>query len=120
MKFFVYCFFFAFFGLLLFLWKRLYFRSVSVVKIDSGAASVVAVKPTLGWFRNNRSANSGFTSLGNGYIAWQFSSSEDERLTYSESFNFDSTVYIFRTKFGRLCSVNLSERCLSDVLKKFK
>ncbi len=120
MKFFVYCFFIAFFGCLLFLWKRLYFRSVSVVKIQDGSASVVSVKPTFGWFRNNRSVNSGFTSLGNGYVAWQFASSEDAHLTYSDSFVFESTVYIFRSKFGRFCSVNLSERCLSDVLKKFK
>jgi hypothetical protein len=34
---------------------------------------------------------------------------------------FNSDVYIFkRGKFGRFQSVDLSDRCLNDILKKFK
>lgn len=111
----VYCFFIV--ALLVF-WKMVYLKPLAVVSISSGVSSVVSVKPSRSFFRSLRSQNSCFYSLGDGYLAWQCSSSEDQQ-TFNSQLNVDSSVYIFRHKLGRFRSVSLSDRRLSDIIKKF-
>lgn len=119
MGFFVFMLYIGFFAALLILWKKVYFRPIATVLISEGDSSVVSVKPSKAFFRSLKSQNSCFYSLGDGYVAWQCSSSDTVQ-HFTDLLNVDSSVYIFRVKLGRFRSVTLSDRKLSDLIKKFK
>lgn len=119
MGFFMFMLYVGIFAALLILWKKVYFRPIATVLISDGDSSVVSVKPSKAFFRSLKSNNSCFYSLGDSYVAWQCSSSDTVQ-HYSDLLNVDSSVYIFRVKFGRFRSVTLSDRKLSDLIKKFK
>ena len=109
----------------LFFMRSVYLSSISCVKIVSTDHTyidylVVPVKPSKKFF-NALSAGlpSSFVSLGNGYYAYYVDDS-DICLTYND-FEFSSVVCIFkRSRFGRYVSIDLSDRCLNDIIKKFK
>lgn len=105
--------------------RSVYFSSLSVVKIVSTDHTyidylVISVKPSKKFFKSISSGlSSSFVALGNGYFAFYVDDS-DVCLSYN-AFEFTSNVYIFkRSAFGRYKPVDLSDRCLNDIIKKFK
>lgn len=117
------CAFFLLFGLVCL--RLVYLSSISCVKIVSTDSTyidyyVLPVKPSKKFFKAlSAGLPSSFVSLGNGYIAYYVSDS-DACLTYND-FEFTSTVYVFKvSRFGRYKSIDLSDRCLNDIIKKFK
>lgn len=119
MKFLVYLFVLSIFVFLIIIWKRVYFKPLAVILVQKGSSRLVSVRPSPAWFKQLRSSRSCFASLGNGFVAWQCSSDDDPQC-FSDVINVEDSIYIFRTRFGRFCSVDLSDRRLSDVLKKYK
>lgn len=119
--------FLVFFCLLfgLFFLRSVYLSPISTVKIVSTDHTyidyiVIPVNPNKKFFKSISSGlSSSFVSLGNGYFAYYVNDS-DVCLTYND-FEFTSDVYIFkRSAFGRYKSVDLSDRCLNDIINKFK
>lgn len=117
-------FMFLFFGI--FCLRSVYFSSVSCVKIVSTDSTyidyyVVPIKPSKKFFKSLASGSpSSFVNLGNGYFAFYVSNSDDTTLIYND-FEFTSDVYIFNvSRLGRYKSIDLSDRCLNDIIKKFK
>lgn len=117
MTFVAYMFILSIFVLLFILWSKVYFKRLTTILVTSEGNSVVPVIPSPGWFRQHRSSRSCFVNLGSGFVAYQCSSDLDD--FYFSDLNVDSNVYIFRSRFGRLFSVDLSDRRLVDILKKF-
>lgn len=122
----IYLFLVLFFLVLgLFFIRSVYLSSISSVKIVSTDHTyidyiVVPVKPSKKLFKAlSVGLPSAFVSLGNGYYAYYVIDS-DVCLTYND-FEFSSEVYIFkRSRFGRFVSIDLADRCLNDIIKKFK
>ena len=119
MKFLGYLCVFSIFALLIFIWKRVYFKPLAVILVQKGRSQLVSVRPSPAWFKELRSSRSCFVSLGNGFVAWQCSSEEVQQ-SFGDVINVEESIYIFRTRLGRFCSVNLSDRRLTDLLKKYK
>ena len=92
--------------------------AISLLLLDN---YVIPVKPTKQFFKSIAAGlPSSFVSLGNGFLAFYVSDPDSIDLTYND-FEFSSTVYIFRvSRLGRFKSVDLSDRCLNDTIKKFK
>lgn len=116
----LFCFVFGLFFL-----HSVYLSPISTVKIVSTDHTyidylVIPVKPNKKFFKSISSGlSSSFVSLGNGYYAFYVDDS-DICLTYND-FEFTSNVYIFkRSGLGRYKSVDLSDRCLNDIINKFK
>ena len=121
MKFLTYLFVISFFVLLLILWTKVYFKAISSILIHKGKSQLVSVRPSSSFFASLRSSRSCFVSLGNGYVAWQHSGSdEDSSQGFSDLVSVDDFVYIFRIRFGRLKGIDLSDRRLTDILKKYR
>jgi hypothetical protein len=119
MKLFAYFCVFSIFVLLIIIWKRVYFKPLAVILVQKGKSCLVSVRPSPAWFKQLRSSRSCFASLGNGFVSWQCSSDEVQQ-SFGDVINVEDSIYIFRSRFGRFCSVDLSDRRLSDVLKKYK
>jgi hypothetical protein len=109
----------------LFFIRLVYLSSISAVKIVATDHTyidylVVPVKPNKKFFKSvSAGLSSSFVSLGNGYYAYYVNDS-DVCLTYN-TFEFSSDVYIFkRSRFGRYSSIDLADRCLNDIINKFK
>lgn len=119
MKFLAYVLVLSIFAMLLLIWKRVYFKPLAVILVQKGKSCLVSVRPSPAWFKQLRSSRSCFASLGNGFVAWQCSSDEVQQ-SFGDVINVEDSIYIFRTRLGRFCSVDLSDRRLSDVLKKYK
>ena len=121
MKFVVYVFVFVLFVIPILLYRGYYPRAVSAILVQKGKSSLVSVKPNKRFFRNlTLGSPSSFVSLGPGYYAVNISNGDDSMIL-NNNITIPSGIYIFsRTKLGRFRSVDLSDRCLSDVLSKFK
>lgn len=104
------------------IYKSVYLKSLTCLYYtDSGDYSVVSCKPNKRFFRDFSGSSAGFVSLGSGYIAF-YSVDDPDRVFVTYSYiEFNSCVYIFKvSRFGRFKSVNLSDRCLHDILKNLK
>lgn len=101
-------------------YRSLYFKNITAVLIQKGKSSLVSLKPTKRFFRSvSLGRPSSLVSLGSGYFA--FIVPGDDDLLSFESFTFPSGIFVlYRTRFGRYKSIDVSDRCLSDVLSKFK
>lgn len=112
---------FVVFTLLFF--TRFYFKPITAICIsDTLDISVSPVKPTKKFFNSvSFGKSSSFVNLGNGYIAYYSEQDTGKAFLYYNDIEFNSNVYIFKRSFlGRFKSIDLSDRCLFDVLKKFK
>lgn len=103
--------------------RSIYLSDISAVKLNCSCdVTILPVKPSKKFFRSISSGHAmSFVKLGSGYIAFYVDEAPDlVTLGYNDVY-FNSDVYIFkRGCFGRFQSVDLSDRCLSDILKKFK
>lgn len=110
------------FIILLLIYRRVYFRSVTALYSAPGRQpEVVSVKPSASWFRSVASGKgSGLVHLGSGYYCFYVDGDLDKQpaLSFQEC-TFDYAIYIFsRNRLGRFQSIDLSNRSLIDVLKK--
>lgn len=107
-----------------FLFQRVYFSPVTcgVVVPGSSDVSLECVTPNKKWFREVfKDLPVGCVKLGSNIYGYycQPSKSEDVGIKYN-IYNFPSTVFIFnRSRLGKLRSIDLSSRFVSDILKKF-
>lgn len=118
-KFFGYLIVFSLFLIPLIINKFWYPRSVSSLLVtSSGSYSLVPIKPNFKFLRTFSSGSPfSFVSLGSGYVALYVVTDSDSISISSISIN--SNFYIFRrSRLGRLKSVDISDRCLLDILKK--
>lgn len=101
-------------------YRTVYFKSVSCVFVTKEKSSLVSIKPNSRFFRSvSLGRSSSFVSLGSGYFAYLVSDDSDS-LSFSSLYFVPSGIYIFsRNRLGRFRSVDLSDRCLKDVISKF-
>ena len=112
------------FALPLILYRKLYFRYVTAIQIVPELSSlVVPVKPSRAFFAAiSCGSASSFVPLGSGYFAFYVAITDDDirDLQRFNDFTFTADVYIFRrNRLGRFISVDLSDRVLADIIKKF-
>lgn len=120
MKLFGYLFVFFLFLFPLALYRFWYPSCISVLSIHrDNTRHAVPVKPTRSYFRDFSSgSNYSLISLGSGYFALYCD--HEENVIDHSGVSIPSEVVIMRkNKFGRFSSVDLSDRCLFDILKKF-
>lgn len=107
-----------------FLFSRIYFSAVSCVVVVPGSsdAALELVIPTKKWFKDTfQDLSYGCVKLGSNLYAYYCQPSKAEEIGIQFNiYNFPSTVYVFsRSKLGKLRSVDLSSRSVSDIIKKF-
>lgn len=107
------------------IYRRWYpFRLFAVrVQLDGLCVVTYCFRPCRSFYRSfSCGLPYSFVSLGNGYVALTVPGSSDQSMFYgSAAVSFSSDVIIFqRSRLGRLRSVDLSDRCLVDILSKFK
>ena len=103
-------------------YRRWYPRNVTCVKLSRGSDPLVyPVKPNKAFFRSvSLNRRSCFVSIGNGYFAYYCEQDPHSDFVEFNQISIASEIYIFsRSRFGRFKSVDLSDRCLLDSLKKF-
>lgn len=108
----------------LILYRKLYFRYVTAIQIDHELSPlVVPVKPSRAFFAAiSCGSASSLVPLGSGYFAFYVATTDDDTrdLHRFNDFTFIADVYIFRrNRLGRFTSVDLSDRVLADIIKKF-
>lgn len=116
---------FIFFLLFVLGFLFIYFNSykpISALVIDDSLdVTLISVKPTKRYFKSLSCGRaSSFVSLGNGYYAYYFDQDPERCFMHYNQISFNSNVYVFKRRLGRFQSIDLSDRCLSDVLNKFK
>lgn len=81
----------------------------------------VPVKPNKQFFRSvSLNQASSIVSIGNGYVAYYVAAPSEADFVDINNIDLSDHIYIFRVKkFGRFCSVDLSDRCLIDSINKF-
>lgn len=105
--------------LFLLVYRKFYFKPLSVLCVSNDTKEVIAVKPSSKWFKSvSCGRSSGFVHLGNGYYAF-YVSDPDSFDIFFNSISVKSCIYVFRvSRLGRFISVDLSDRSLFDILKK--
>jgi hypothetical protein len=101
--------------------KRLYFHPISACRVSSDGVSVVSVKPSSRFFKQIAgSYDIGSVRLAPGIVAYFVDRPElPGKLSFSD-LTFSSDLFIFKVSLGRFKSVDLSDRCLFDIIKKIK
>ena len=112
---------------LYFLYVRVYFSPVSSVHTVFSDGTYIdyyvePVKPGKTFFSEvSGGLPYSFVPVGNGYFILYVKEGSDSAYFSFNDLQFSSHVYIFRRgKLGRFKSVDLSDRCLYDLIKKFK
>ena len=105
----------------LFIYFNSYKPIAALVIDDSLDVTLISVKPTKRYFKSLSCGRaSSFVSLGNGYYAFYFEQDPNRSFVQFNQILFSSNVYVFKRRLGRFQSIDLSDRCLTDVLNKFK
>lgn len=102
--------------------SRLYFRSLTFLKISLGSdPKTVSVKPTRKWFDNVRAGRaSSFVHLSGSYFAYIITPDPEVGIVKYNQISVSDEIYVFqRSRFGRFRSIDLSDRSLFDIIKKF-
>lgn len=99
-----------------------YTKPIAALVIDDSLdITLISVKPTKRYFKSLSCGRaSSFVSLGNGYYAYYYEQDPDRCFMQFNQISFSSNVYVFKRRLGRFQSIDLSDRCLSDVLNKFQ
>ncbi len=102
--------------------RKVYLFPLSALRIDSNLEkSFVSVRPSKAFYRqfgNGLPVSSVVAKAG--YVILAAPGSSDTPILYDSSVSFSSPVIILRrSRFGRYRSIDLSDRCLTDVLTKF-
>lgn len=124
MTIFAYLFVLFLFTLPLIIYRKVYLRPISVINLD-GELNVTfsSIRPSKAFYREFGGGYpvSSITTKG-GYCILFVPGVSDYRLYYSNNLMcFRSNVILLkRSKFGRFRSVDLSDRCLFDILSQFK
>lgn len=103
------------------LYKRVYFRPITMIWLDSAESSVrcVSLKP-------GRRSVSAFVGgdvascpLKPGYVVFYNPTDVSGLLSYGDTIELGSSVLIATVRHGRFVSSSLSDRSVSDILSKF-
>lgn len=114
----IFSFLFAFLALRSFV----YFKPVSVLRVDpSGSSYVVSLKPNRRWFRSLAAGGLkvGTVRLSSSIVAVYTVSDDPDSLSFG-SVCFVGSIYLLRSSRFKYKSIDLSDRSVSDVLSKFK
>lgn len=105
---------------LLKLYRSTYFRPVSVVLVKNNGSEVMSIKPTRTWFRNqSRGLPYGFVHLSSSFYAFYVNDPSESLRIQLVNAELPSPIYVFQKgRFGKFVSVDLSDRCLNDLISK--
>lgn len=120
MKIFAYLIVFSFFLIPFIIYRSWYVRDVGVLFVEKGRSPrIVSIRPTRSWFRSFGDRRC-FVRLKNGYVAQIVEQDPDQSFVDYAQIGLASSVYVFkRSRFGRYVSIDLSDRDVVDILKKF-
>lgn len=104
------------------LWRKLYFRPLTAVKVTSeGKYIVCSIKPSRSFFKTIVGGHKlGCVKIGFKHVAFFVDNPDAALIQIDDSF-IPGDLYIYSTGFlGRLRSVDVSARSYVDSIKKFK
>lgn len=116
------CFISSLFIVPLYIYRSFYVRPVAALRIRDGSSTLISIYPTKKTFRElKKGSNSSLVHLGSGYYGFYIDFEELPELRYVFAcINFPSCVLIFkRNRFGRFVNLDLNNRVLFDIVKKF-
>lgn len=123
MSFLISCLFIAaLFFLPLMIYRSYYIRPVAALRVRDGKSTLISIYPTKKTFRElKKGLSSSMVHLGSGYFGFFIDSDELPDLRYQiGNIDFPSYVIVFkRNRFGRFVNLDLNNRVLFDIVKKF-
>lgn len=116
------CFISSLFIVPLYIYRSFYVRPVAALRIRDGSSTLISIYPTKKTFRElKKGLSSSMVHLGSGYFGFFIDSDELPDLRYQiGDIDFPSYVIVFkRNRFGRFVNLDLNNRVLFDIVKKF-
>lgn len=116
------CFIACLFLVPLYIYRRFYVRPVAALQIREGSSTLISIYPSKKTFKElKKGLSSSMVHLGSGYFAFYVDSDELPDLRYQiGDIYFPSYVIVFkRNRFGRFVNLDLNNRVLFDIVKKF-